>query len=58
MPAVRSWFKRIACQQRVFWTACKGKRLFQDAYCRTHQDQGRRAAQAAELAQAPRVSSP
>ena len=33
-------FKRIGCQQRVFWSACKGKRLFEDPYCRTHQDQG------------------
>lgn len=33
-------FRRIGCQQRVFWTACKGKRLFEDPYCRTHQDKG------------------
>lgn len=33
-------FKRIGCQQRVFWSACKGKRLFQDPYCEAHQDQG------------------
>ena len=33
-------FKRIGCQQRVFWSACKGKRLFEDPYCQAHQDQG------------------
>ncbi|MBA3800976.1 MAG: hypothetical protein H0X18_18155 [Geodermatophilaceae bacterium] len=33
-------FKRIGCQQRVFWNACKGKRLFEDPYCQAHQDQG------------------
>ena len=35
-----SFFKRIGCQQRVFWTTCKGKRLFEDSYCQSHQDQG------------------
>ena len=35
-----SLFKRIGCQQRVFWTTCKGKRLFEDSYCQMHQDQG------------------
>ena len=34
------FFKRIGCQQRVFWTTCKGKRLFEDSYCQSHQDQG------------------
>jgi hypothetical protein len=33
-------FKRIGCQQRVFWSACKGKRLFEDPYCQAHQDKG------------------
>ncbi len=35
-----AFFKRIGCQQRVFWTTCKGKRLFEDAYCQMHQDGG------------------
>jgi hypothetical protein len=34
------YFKRIGCQQRVFWTSCKGKRLFEDSYCQMNQDQG------------------
>jgi len=33
-------YKRIGCQQRVFWSTCKGKRLLSDSYCQTHQDQG------------------
>lgn len=35
-----AFFKKIGCQQRVFWTTCKGKRLFEDSYCQSHQDQG------------------
>ena len=35
-----AFFKRIGCQQRVFWTQCKGKRLFEDSYCQMHQDRG------------------
>jgi hypothetical protein len=34
------FFKRIGCQQRVFWTTCRGKRLFEDSYCQANQDQG------------------
>lgn len=33
--------KRVVCQQRVFWTTCKGKRLFEDAYCQSLQETGR-----------------
>jgi hypothetical protein len=33
-------YKRIGCQQRVFWTTCKGKRLIEDSYCQMHQDLG------------------
>jgi hypothetical protein len=33
-------YKRIGCQQRVFWSECKGKRLLTDAYCQTHEDRG------------------
>lgn len=32
---------RVVCHQRVFWTACKGKRLLEDAYCQSLQDGGR-----------------
>jgi hypothetical protein len=35
-----AFFKRIGCQQRVFWTTCKGKRLFEDGYCQMHQEKG------------------
>jgi hypothetical protein len=30
---------RVVCHQRVFWTTCKGKRLFEDSYCQSLQDQ-------------------
>jgi hypothetical protein len=33
-------FKRIGCEQRVFWTTCKGMRLVKDPYCQMHQDKG------------------
>jgi hypothetical protein len=36
--------RRIGCEQRVFWTTCKGKRLINDPYCKTHQDKGPPAA--------------
>jgi hypothetical protein len=29
---------RVVCHQRVFWTTCKGKRLFEDSYCQSLQD--------------------
>jgi hypothetical protein len=32
---------RVVCHQRVFWTTCKGKRLFEDSYCQSLQDGGR-----------------
>jgi hypothetical protein len=34
-------YKRIVCQQKVFWSACKGKRLFTDSYCQQNQTPGR-----------------
>lgn len=30
---------RVVCHQRVFWTTCKGKRLLEDSYCQSLQDQ-------------------
>lgn len=33
-------FRRLGCEQRVFWTTCRGKRLFDDPFCRAHQDRG------------------
>lgn len=33
-------YRRPGCEQRVFWTTCKGKRLFTDEFCKMHQDSG------------------
>ena len=33
---------RVVCHQKVFWRACKGKRLFEDSYCQTHENQAPR----------------
>src|SRR5690606_21028734 len=35
-----AFFKRVGCQQRVFWSNCKGKRLLQDSYCQMHENRG------------------
>ena len=29
---------RVVCHQKVFWRTCKGKRLFEDSYCQTHEN--------------------
>ena len=34
-------YKRVVCEQKVFWSLCKGKRLFTDAYCQQNQSLGR-----------------
>jgi hypothetical protein len=34
-------YKRVVCEQKVFWSVCKGKRLFTDAYCQQNQSLGR-----------------
>ena len=33
---------RVVCHQKVFWRTCKGKRLFEDRYCQTHDNQAPR----------------
>ena len=33
-------YKRIGCEQRVFWTTCKGMRLIKDPYCQIHKEGG------------------
>src|SRR5690606_10829778 len=34
-------YKRVVCEQKAFWSLCKGKRLFTDAYCQQNQSLGR-----------------
>src|SRR5690606_6454825 len=34
-------YKRVVCEQKVFWSLCKGKRLFTDSYCQQNQSLGR-----------------
>lgn len=34
-------YKRVVCEQKAFWTLCKGKRLFTDVYCQQNQSLGR-----------------
>ena len=49
--------KRVICQQQVFWTTCKGKRLLEDSYCQSLQEQrhtGRRGRLSSGL---PRASA-
>jgi hypothetical protein len=33
-------YRRPGCDQRVFWTTCKGKRLLTDEFCKTHEHKG------------------
>ena len=34
-------YKRVVCEQKVFWSLCKGRRLFSDAYCQQNESPGR-----------------
>jgi hypothetical protein len=40
----KPFYKKVGCEQRVFWTTCKGKRLINDEFCKLHQDKGPPAA--------------
>lgn len=31
-------WRRIGCEQRTFWTLCKGTRWMNDPYCRTNRE--------------------
>jgi len=34
---LNAW-QRIGCEQRTYWTLCKGSRWINDPYCRTNRD--------------------
>lgn len=36
--ASQDLWRRIGCEQRVFWTLCKGTRWMNDPYCRTNRE--------------------